>query len=106
MKKRLYGLALVLVLATLLLPGAVRAEGGLCLEVRSEAELQSALNRSEPVAEIHVVDSFSIASDCSVLLDPAHFDNYRNVALTVEEGMTREVGLAGCDDPLHHALVG
>ena len=95
MKKRLYGLALVLVLAALLLPGAVRAEGGLCLEVRSEAELQSALNRSEPVAEIHVVDSFSIASDCSVLLDPAHFDNYRNVALTVEEGMTLTIEAGG-----------
>lgn len=95
MKKRSFGLALVLALALLLLPGAARAEGGLCLEVRSEAELQSALNRSEPVAEIHVVDSFSIASDCSVLLDPAHFDNYRNVALTVEESMTLTIEAGG-----------
>ena len=86
--------SVALVLSTFTLP-SVTVLAGETLNVSSEAELKSALNKENPVDAINITASFSIDEDCMIYLDPGHINNYNDTVLTISEGVTLTIDRGG-----------
>ncbi len=78
----------------------------LVIDVETEEEFAAALNMDTPVAAINVVTSFSVRSDCTVKFDPEHIDNYKDVVVTVNEGVTLTVADGGSIGTLWYTYEG
>ncbi|MBR6921148.1 MAG: dockerin type I repeat-containing protein [Clostridia bacterium] len=78
----------------------------LVIDVETEEEFAAALNMDTPVAAINVVTSFSVRSDCTVKFDPEHIENYKDVVVTVCEGVTLTVADGGSIGTLWYTYEG
>ena len=76
------------------------------IEVTSEAEFSAALNMDKPVAAINITADFTVNSDCTVKFDPEHINNYKDVVVTIYEGVTMTVGEGGSIGTLWYTYEG
>ena len=74
-------------------PGITVTEGdkGLVIAVTNQAGLTQALRQTEKVAEINIAADFTVSEDSGVSYEGDRLDVYRDVAVTVEEGVTLTV---------------
>ena len=64
-------------------------------DVSSGAELKNALSRNLPVKEINIVSNITVSSDCTIMFDPEHLDNYYDTVVTVKKGVVVTVNDGG-----------
>ena len=76
------------------------------IDVKTEEEFAAALNMNTPVAAINVTADFMVRSDCTVKFDPEHIDNYKDVVVTICEGVTMTVADGGSIGTLWYTYEG
>ncbi len=93
--KKLLSILIVLAMALTMMSAAALAADGLTIDVKSQDELIAALNKTEKVSYINIVQSFTITKDCTTNLDAAHLEYYALSSVTVKEGVTLTIGSGG-----------
>ena len=68
-----------------------KGDGGLVIEVTNQAGLSEAVNQTEKVAAIRITKDFTVSKDSGVSYEGDKLDFYRDVIVTVEEGVTLTV---------------
>ncbi len=95
-KKALSLLLAAVMVFGLIMPYSVSAfASGAVINVTSEQELKQALNKDSEVSNINIVQNFTVNSECAILFDSAHLNNYHDTVLTIAEGVTLTVGNGG-----------
>lgn len=95
-KKALSLLLAAVMVFGLIMPYSVSAfASGAVINVTSEQELKQALNRDTEVSNINIVQSFTVNSECNILYDNAHINNYHDTVMTIENGVTLTIANGG-----------
>ena len=68
---------------------------GEVIEVHDEDELEAALNKNVPVAEIRIVQDMTVEGMHAIMYDAAHIDNYTKTKLIIEEGVNLRIADGG-----------